>query len=98
MLSFCNLFLLAQVIHYELPNSSEIFVHRSGRTGRAGKKGAAIVMYNYQQSRSIRVIEHDVGSKFNEVSACCLHYECRALYLHVCFLIALCSCCSASKD
>ncbi|KAL0405176.1 UNVERIFIED_CONTAM: DEAD-box ATP-dependent RNA helicase 53, mitochondrial [Sesamum latifolium] len=27
------------VIHYELPTSSEIFVHRSGRTGRAGKKG-----------------------------------------------------------
>ncbi|KAL2464928.1 DEAD-box ATP-dependent RNA helicase 53 [Abeliophyllum distichum] len=27
------------VIHYELPNSSEIFVHRSGRTGRAGRKG-----------------------------------------------------------
>jgi superfamily II DNA/RNA helicase len=67
------------VIHYELPNSSELFVHRSGRTGRAGKKGTAIVMYNYQQSRSIRVIENDVGSKFNEVSACCLRHECRAL-------------------
>ncbi|XP_062203900.1 DEAD-box ATP-dependent RNA helicase 9-like isoform X2 [Phragmites australis] len=55
------------VIHFELPNSSEIFVHRSGRTGRAGKKGTAIAMYNYQQSRAIRVIENDVGSKFTEL-------------------------------
>jgi hypothetical protein len=62
--------LLVQVIHFELPNSSEIFVHRSGRTGRAGKKGTAIVMYNYEQSRAVRVIERDVGCKFTEVGAC----------------------------
>uniref|UniRef100_A0A804N582 DEAD-box ATP-dependent RNA helicase 53 n=1 Tax=Zea mays TaxID=4577 RepID=A0A804N582_MAIZE len=55
------------VIHFELPNSSEIFVHRSGRTGRAGKKGTAIVMYNYEQSRAVRVIERDVGCKFTEL-------------------------------
>lgn len=57
------------MIHYELPNSSEIFVHRSGRTGRAGKKGTAIVMYNYRQNRDVQVIERDVGGKFKEVSA-----------------------------
>ncbi|CAD6269280.1 unnamed protein product [Miscanthus lutarioriparius] len=55
------------VIHYELPNSSEMFVHRSGRTGRAGKKGTAIVIYNYEQSRAVRVIERDVGCKFTEL-------------------------------
>uniref|UniRef100_J3NEW3 RNA helicase n=2 Tax=Oryza brachyantha TaxID=4533 RepID=J3NEW3_ORYBR len=55
------------VVHFELPNSSEIFVHRSGRTGRAGKKGTAIVMYNYQQSRAIRMVENDVGCKFTEL-------------------------------
>ncbi|XP_066354234.1 DEAD-box ATP-dependent RNA helicase 9-like [Miscanthus floridulus] len=55
------------IIHYELPNSSEIFVHRSGRTGRAGKKGTAIVMYSYEQSRAVRVIERDVGCKFTEL-------------------------------
>ncbi|CAL4891005.1 unnamed protein product [Urochloa decumbens] len=55
------------VIHFELPNSSEIFVHRSGRTGRAGKKGTAIVMYNYRQNRDIQVIERDVGCKFKEL-------------------------------
>uniref|UniRef100_A0ACD5XMD4 Uncharacterized protein n=1 Tax=Avena sativa TaxID=4498 RepID=A0ACD5XMD4_AVESA len=55
------------VIHYELPNNSEIFVHRTGRTGRAGKKGTAIVMHTYNQSRTVRGIENDVGGKFNEL-------------------------------
>ncbi|KAK7372766.1 hypothetical protein VNO80_06154 [Phaseolus coccineus] len=55
------------VIHYELPNSSEIFVHRSGRTGRAGKKGTAILVYTEDQSRAVRVIERDVGCKFTEL-------------------------------
>ncbi|XP_008776036.2 DEAD-box ATP-dependent RNA helicase 9-like isoform X2 [Phoenix dactylifera] len=55
------------VIHYELPNTSELFVHRSGRTGRAGKKGTAILIYANQQTRAVRVIEQDVGCKFTEL-------------------------------
>ncbi|KAK2377635.1 DEAD-box ATP-dependent RNA helicase 53, mitochondrial [Trifolium repens] len=55
------------VIHYELPNNSEIFVHRSGRTGRAGKKGTAILIYTDGQSRTLRTIERDVGCRFNEL-------------------------------
>ncbi|KAF8408755.1 hypothetical protein HHK36_004823 [Tetracentron sinense] len=55
------------VIHYELPNSSEIFVHRSGRTGRAGKKGSAILIYTDHQARDVKVIERDVGCKFTEL-------------------------------
>ncbi|KAK9085873.1 hypothetical protein Sjap_026284 [Stephania japonica] len=55
------------VVHYELPNSSEIFVHRSGRTGRAGKKGSAILIYTDQQYRALRTIEQDVGCKFQEL-------------------------------
>ncbi|VFQ76083.1 unnamed protein product [Cuscuta campestris] len=55
------------VVHYELPNSSEIFVHRSGRTGRAGKKGTAILMYSTYQSRDVKGIERDVGCRFTEL-------------------------------
>ncbi|CAK9135555.1 unnamed protein product [Ilex paraguariensis] len=55
------------VIHYELPNSSEIFVHRSGRTGRAGKKGNAILIYSSHQYRDVKGIERDVGCKFTEL-------------------------------
>ncbi|KAJ0746789.1 putative RNA helicase [Helianthus annuus] len=57
-----------QVIHYELPNSSEIFVHRSGRTGRAGKKGNAILMYSSQQWRDVKAYEREVGCKFSDLS------------------------------
>ncbi|KAJ4977012.1 hypothetical protein NE237_002118 [Protea cynaroides] len=55
------------VIHYELPSTSEIFVHRSGRTGRAGKKGNAILIHTDQQLRAVRMIERDVGGKFTEL-------------------------------
>ncbi|KAG4953052.1 hypothetical protein JHK82_038696 [Glycine max] len=55
------------VIHYDLPNNSEIFVHRSGRTGRAGKKGTAILVYTEDQSRAVKLIERDVGSRFTEL-------------------------------
>lgn len=55
------------MVHYELPNSSEIFVHRSGRTGRAGKKGSAILIHSSGQHRDVKGIERDVGCRFIEV-------------------------------
>ncbi|GMY09589.1 DEAD-box ATP-dependent RNA helicase 53, mitochondrial-like [Fagus crenata] len=55
------------VIHYELPNNSEIFVHRSGRTGRAGKKGTAILIYTTEQTRAVKLIEREVGCRFTEL-------------------------------
>ncbi|OIV91051.1 hypothetical protein TanjilG_17011 [Lupinus angustifolius] len=56
------------VIHYELPNDPETFVHRSGRTGRAGKLGTAILMYTSSQRRTVRSLERDVGCKFEFIS------------------------------
>lgn len=56
------------VIHYELPNDPETFVHRSGRTGRAGKEGSAILMFTSSQRRTVRSLERDVGCKFEFVS------------------------------
>ncbi|KDP23314.1 hypothetical protein JCGZ_23147 [Jatropha curcas] len=56
------------VIHYELPNDPETFVHRSGRTGRAGKEGTAILMYTSSQRRTVRSLERDVGCHFEFVS------------------------------
>ncbi|KAJ1287714.1 hypothetical protein BS78_02G032000 [Paspalum vaginatum] len=55
------------VVHYEIPNTSELFVHRSGRTARAGKKGSAILIYTYEQTRAVRVIEQDIGCRFTEL-------------------------------
>nr|XP_043619267.1 DEAD-box ATP-dependent RNA helicase 3, chloroplastic-like [Erigeron canadensis] len=56
------------VIHYELPNDPETFVHRSGRTGRAGKKGKAILMYTNNQRRTVKSLEKDVGCNFEFIS------------------------------
>ncbi|KAJ6778995.1 DEAD-BOX ATP-DEPENDENT RNA HELICASE 53 MITOCHONDRIAL [Salix koriyanagi] len=55
------------IIHYALPRCSETFVHRSGRTGRAGKKGTAILIYTQDEGRQVRIIERDTGCKFLEL-------------------------------
>lgn len=72
MCSQINLFFIfsspLQIIHYELPNDSETFVHRSGRTGRAGKIGAAILMFTGNQRRSVKTLERDVGCRFEFIS------------------------------
>jgi superfamily II DNA/RNA helicase len=49
------------VVHYDMPQDSESFLHRSGRTGRAGNKGRAIVMYSNAESRSLGQILQQVG-------------------------------------
>lgn len=64
ILFFCSL----QVIHYEMPNDPETFVHRSGRTGRAGKEGNAILMFSNSQRRTVRSLERDVGCHFEFIS------------------------------
>ncbi|KAK1280939.1 hypothetical protein QJS04_geneDACA004766 [Acorus gramineus] len=56
------------IIHYELPNDPETFVHRSGRTGRAGKEGNAILMFTNSQRRTIKTLERDVGCRFDFIS------------------------------
>lgn len=56
------------IIHYELPNDPETFVHRSGRTGRAGKEGTAILMFTSSQRRTVKSLERDVGCKFEFIS------------------------------
>ncbi|KAG6505212.1 hypothetical protein ZIOFF_037566 [Zingiber officinale] len=56
------------IIHYELPNDPETFVHRSGRTGRAGKEGNAILMFTSSQRRTVKSLERDVGCRFEFVS------------------------------
>ena len=45
-----------QVLHYDLPREPEAFLHRSGRTGRAGKKGVTIAMIDPSQQRSFKNI------------------------------------------
>lgn len=45
---------LEMVVNYDVPHNQEIYVHRIGRTGRAGKKGVATTLYTRQQTRVIK--------------------------------------------
>ncbi|NJC24543.1 DEAD/DEAH box helicase [Neolewinella antarctica] len=48
---------LTHVINYNLPDAPEVYVHRSGRTGRAGKEGIAMSIITGRETRNIRAIE-----------------------------------------
>lgn len=48
---------LSHVIHYDLPDEIEIYTHRSGRTGRAGKKGTSYAIVGPRQQTRLKHIE-----------------------------------------
>jgi len=54
---------LTHVINYNLPDELEIYTHRSGRTGRAGKLGTSIIIANLKEKRKIAAIEKQIGKK-----------------------------------
>ena len=58
---------LTHVINYGLPDDTESYTHRSGRTGRAGKTGISIAIINLREKGRMRDIEHIIKKKF-EVS------------------------------
>ena len=52
------------VIQYEPPRDTDTYVHRSGRTGRAGRKGTSILLFTSRESRDIVRIERSLGHGF----------------------------------
>ncbi|WP_462279816.1 DEAD/DEAH box helicase [Salinivirga cyanobacteriivorans] len=57
---------LTHVINYNLPDDTDAYVHRSGRTGRAGKKGLSIAIVHSREGRRIREVEKVAGVKFTK--------------------------------
>jgi ATP-dependent RNA helicase RhlE len=55
--------LLPHVVNFELPNISEDYVHRIGRTGRAGARGEAISLVSADETTFLRDIEKLIGEK-----------------------------------
>ena len=55
---------LTHVINYGLPDDTESYTHRSGRTGRAGKTGISIAIVNMREKGKMREIERIIGKKF----------------------------------
>lgn len=58
---------LTHVLHHKLPDQLEGYTHRSGRTGRAGKKGLSIVFINSREGRKITELERKLQVKFEAV-------------------------------
>jgi ATP-dependent RNA helicase DeaD len=59
---------LAFVIHYQLPDQIEYYTHRSGRTGRAGKKGVSIVFIGHEEKGDITRLAKELGLNFVQMS------------------------------
>jgi ATP-dependent RNA helicase DeaD len=57
---------VTHVINYDVPNSSEVYVHRIGRTGRVGRTGRAITFVTPDQRDEIERIERDVKTSIGE--------------------------------
>ena len=57
---------ITHVIHYQLPDEPEIYTHRSGRTGRAGKTGISMVIVSKSEVRKIKGIERIIKKQFEK--------------------------------
>ena len=55
---------LTHVINYGMPDDIENYIHRSGRTGRAGKKGTSIAIVHTREKGKIRQVERQLGKEF----------------------------------
>ncbi|MFH1196716.1 MAG: DEAD/DEAH box helicase [bacterium] len=56
---------LSHIINYNLPEELDIYTHRSGRTGRAGRKGTSILIANMKEKHKIQMIERIINKKFS---------------------------------
>jgi len=58
---------LTHVINYSLPDDTEVYTHRSGRTGRAGKTGISISLVHLRERHSLQLIERMVKKPFKAI-------------------------------
>ncbi|HEY1275025.1 MAG TPA: DEAD/DEAH box helicase [Thermoleophilaceae bacterium] len=59
---------VSHVVNYDLPNSPDVYVHRIGRTGRAGDTGRAITLVTPRQRRDLQAIERHAKTEIEEWS------------------------------
>jgi len=58
---------IAHVINYDLPDIAENFIHRVGRTGRAGERGIASTLFGREQRSELMQIERTLGLRIERV-------------------------------
>ena len=57
---------LTHIINYDLPDDNEVYIHRTGRTARAGKSGIAISIIHTREAGKIRAIENMLKKRFEQ--------------------------------
>ncbi|PKP30555.1 MAG: DEAD/DEAH box helicase [Bacteroidetes bacterium HGW-Bacteroidetes-16] len=57
---------LTHIINFNLPDEDEVYIHRSGRTGRAGKSGVSLSILHMREKSKLRAIEKKIGKKFEK--------------------------------
>jgi ATP-dependent RNA helicase DeaD len=57
---------VSHVVNYDVPNSPDVYVHRIGRTGRAGESGRAITLITPKQRRELQAIERHAKTEIEE--------------------------------
>jgi ATP-dependent RNA helicase RhlE len=60
---------IAHVINYDLPEIAENFIHRVGRTGRAGKMGIASTLFGRDQRSELLLLERTLGIRMERMQA-----------------------------
>ncbi|MGH1343745.1 MAG: ATP-dependent RNA helicase DbpA [Nannocystales bacterium] len=58
---------LELVVNFDLPHSPEVYVHRIGRTGRAGALGISVSLVTPGEKRKLRDVEHHVGASIERI-------------------------------
>jgi ATP-dependent RNA helicase DeaD len=57
---------LTHIVNYDLPDELGAYIHRSGRTGRAGKDGISVVLVTNNEQYKIKTLEKMIGKKFEQ--------------------------------
>jgi ATP-dependent RNA helicase DeaD len=64
---------VSHVVNYDVPSSPDVYVHRIGRTGRAGREGVAVTFAEAREQRLLRNIEHHTRRKITIESVPTVH-------------------------
>jgi ATP-dependent RNA helicase DeaD len=73
---------ITHVINYELPDDIEVYTHRSGRTGRAGKTGICLSICHSRETYKIRTLEKMVNAQFHKLDIPSGKDVCRKQFFH----------------
>jgi len=73
---------ITHVINFELPDDMEVYTHRSGRTGRAGKTGICLSICHSRESYKIKSLERMINAQFHKVDVPSGKDVCRKQFFH----------------